>query len=234
LATDTVELDPKDAYSTLYDGMKEVRTTFSSFDRLAQQVDRLGGVRTELSLQRLIKRISNSLRYLVVFADDHQLLKEDMYAEAAGGGGCHEAKTSTAMDIWREALGRCALLGSLLAHVGRGRCAKGNSGICPRSMRKRTMSSRADLERISMDVKTLKCLYVPFVEYFPFMLHLRWAGQKSVLKSRAGIGRQCMSVTRFETGSAQQLRHAFEQIRGARGKGGRLGLDLAGMKYWMP
>jgi len=39
LATDTVELDPKDAYSTLYNGMKEVRATFSSFDRLAQQVD---------------------------------------------------------------------------------------------------------------------------------------------------------------------------------------------------
>ena len=82
MATDTVELDPKDAYSTLYDGMKEVRTTFSSFNRLAQQVDRLGGGRSELRrLQRLIKRINNSLRYLVVFADDHQLLKEDMYAE---------------------------------------------------------------------------------------------------------------------------------------------------------
>ena len=35
-------------------------------------------------------------------------------------------------------------------------------GICPRSMRTRTMSSTADLETISLDVKTLDCLYVPF------------------------------------------------------------------------
>jgi hypothetical protein len=91
-------------------------------------------------------------------------------------------------------------------------------GICPQSMRTRTMSSRADLGTISLDVKTLECLYIPFVECFPFMLHLQWAGQKSVLKSRVGIGHQCMSVTRFETGSAQQLRHAFEQIRGPEGK----------------
>jgi hypothetical protein len=46
LATDTVERDPKGAYSTLYGGMKEVRITFSSFDRLAQQVDR-GSVRVD-------------------------------------------------------------------------------------------------------------------------------------------------------------------------------------------
>jgi hypothetical protein len=87
-------------------------------------------------------------------------------------------------------------------------------GICPRSMWTRTMSSRTDLGTISLDVKTLEYLYIPFIECFPFMLHLRWAGQKSVLKGRAGIGQQCMSVTRFETGSARQLRHAFEQIRG--------------------
>ena len=176
LATDTVELDPKDAYNTLYDGMKEVRTTFSLLDRLAQQVDRLGGGRTELSQQRLIKRINNSLRYLVVFADDHQLLKEDMYAERLQE--MVDATKGRQVQLWTFGvkLERCALLGSLLAHVGRGSCAKGNSemtvldivvGICPRSMRTTTMSSRADLETISLDVKTSECLYVPFVEYFP-------------------------------------------------------------------
>lgn len=76
------------------------------------------------------------------------------------------------------------------------------------------MSCRTDLGTISLDVKTLECLYVPFVEYFPFMLHLRWTGQKSVLNSCAGIAHRCMSVNMFETGSAQQLGRAFEQIRG--------------------
>jgi hypothetical protein len=87
-------------------------------------------------------------------------------------------------------------------------------GICTRSMWARTMSSRTDSGTISLDVKTLEYLDIPFFECFPFTLHLRWAGQNPVLKGCAGIGHQCMSVARFETGSAQQLRHAFEQIRG--------------------
>jgi hypothetical protein len=37
-----------------------------------------------------------------------------------------------------------------------------------------------------------------------------WA--KICAKGHAGID-QCMSVTRFKTGSARQLEHAFEQIR---------------------
>jgi hypothetical protein len=76
------------------------------------------------------------------------------------------------------------------------------------------MSSRNDLGTISLDVKTLKYLYILFCLDFSFHASFAMGWQKPVLKGRAGIGHQCMSVTRFETGSAQQLGHAFEQIRG--------------------
>jgi hypothetical protein len=82
LATDTIEQDPEGAYSMLYDGTRDVCAMFRSFDKASCRSTGLGWVRSELRrLQRRTKRINNSPRYLIVFAADHQLLKEDMHME---------------------------------------------------------------------------------------------------------------------------------------------------------
>jgi hypothetical protein len=82
----TEEDDREIAYRMLYNGMQEICKRFRVFDRLAKELDGLGGGRKELNrMHKVLKRTDEHMKDIAIFANEHQLSDVNTYRESMLG-----------------------------------------------------------------------------------------------------------------------------------------------------